>query len=120
LLVRLDFRCPHEFDVTAHRPKGGFFFRLHKHLEIGIYVGLIAGFGHQKRIDPPARRDEIHVAAYCGLGGVEIAKVVDAVDDPKVFVADGEVQDFLIRRKHDERGELNLGPNGNDVRLRIR
>ena len=34
--------------------------------------------------------DEIQVAAYAGLRGMDVTEIVRAIDDPKLFVAGGE------------------------------
>jgi hypothetical protein len=33
---------------------------------------------------------------------MQIAEIVDAVDDPEVFVAGGEIQDLFIGRQNDQ------------------
>jgi len=44
----------------------------------------------------PAGSDQVKVAANAGGGGVDIAEIVSAVDDQKVSIAGGEVQDLLV------------------------
>ena len=61
--------------------------------------------------------DEIQVAADAGLGRVNVAEVVRAVDDPEFLVAGGEIENLLVIGKDDQRGEAELGADGNDVFL---
>ena len=105
--------------MPAHATDGRFFFGLDKDLEVGIDIGLIADLRQKERVDTAARRHQVHVAANSGLGRMEIAEVVDAVDDPKILVAYGEVENLFIRRQHNERSEANLGSNGDNVGLGI-
>ena len=62
---------------------------------------------------------KIHVAADTGLGGMEIAQIVGAVDDPEVFVARGEIKNLLVGRKNNEGRKADLGMDRNDLCLRI-
>ena len=105
--------------MPAHATDGRFFFGLDKDLEVGIDVGLIADLRQKERVDTAAGRYQVHVAANSGLGRMQIAQVVDAVDDPKIFVTYGEVENLFIRRQHNERGEANLGSNGDNVGLGV-
>src|ERR1700678_861562 len=84
------------------RGKARTFFRLNEYLEVGIDAGLIADFGEQKRIDVPARGDEVQVAADAGLGRVNVAKVVRAIDDPEFLVAGSEIEDLFVLGQNDE------------------
>src|SRR5579863_6082146 len=67
----------------------------------------------------PTSRDQVEIAAYSHLGGMQIAKIVSAVDDPELFVPRGEVQNFLIRWQDDQSREADLGANRNDIGLGI-
>ena len=90
-----------------------------KDLEIGFDIRLIADFGQQERIDVTTRGNEIEIAANAGLGRVDVAEVVGAVDDPEFLVAGGEIEDLFVFGKDDECGEAELRANGNNVFLRI-
>ena len=62
-----------------------------------------------------ASGDEIQVAADAGLGRVDVAEIVRAVDDPEFFVAGGEIENLLVIGKDDERREAQLRADGDDV-----
>ena len=66
-----------------------------------------------------ARGDQVQVAANAGLGRVDIAEVVRAIDDPEFLVAGGEVEDLLVLGKNNECRKAQLGAHRNDVFLGI-
>jgi hypothetical protein len=66
-----------------------------------------------------ARGNEIQIAANTGLGRVNVAEVVRAIDDPEFLVAGCEIEDLLILGKDDQCRESQLGANGNNVFFRI-
>src|SRR5262249_33958807 len=66
-----------------------------------------------------ARGDEVKVAADAGLGGVYVAEIVRAVDDPEFLVPRREIEDLLVFRKHDERRKAQLGMDIDDVLLSV-
>src|SRR5258708_6721665 len=65
------------------------------------------------------RGNEIEIAANPLLRWMEIAEIVSAVDDPKLFIASGSIQNFLVHRQHDECRKTNLRVNRNNVGLGI-
>ena len=67
----------------------------------------------------PAGGDEVQIAANAGLGRMDVAEIVRAVDDPEFFVAGGEIENLFVVGKNDERGKAELGMDGNDVFLRV-
>ena len=97
----------------------GAFLGFDEDFQIGLGIRLVADFGQQERIDVAARGDEIQIAADAGLGRVDVAEVVRAVDDPEFLVAGGEIENLLVLGKNDERRKPELGANGDNVFLRI-
>ena len=63
--------------------------------------------------------DEIQIAADTGLRRMDITQIVRTVDDPELLVAGGEVENLLILGKNNERRKAELGPNGDDIFLRV-
>src|SRR5579885_1132700 len=59
--------------------------------------------------------DEVQVAADGGLGGVDVAEIVGAVDDPELPVARGEIQNLLVLGQNDERRHQHFGMNRNNI-----
>ena len=74
----------------------GAFLGFDEDFQIGLGIRLVADFGQQKRIHVSARGDEIQIAANAGLGRVDVAEVVRAVDDPEFFIAGGEIENLLV------------------------
>ena len=62
-----------------------------------------------------ARRDEVQIAFDSGLRRMDITEIVRAIDDPKFAVSGCEIENLLIIRQDDERGEAQLGVNRNDI-----
>src|SRR5208283_2093174 len=119
LLVGLGFACA---DITTQPTVGrytGAFFRFDKEFEVGFGIRLVADFRQQKRIDVSARGDEVQIAADAGLGWMDVAKVVRAIDDPEFLVAGGEIQNLFILGQDDERRKSEFGVDGNNVLLRV-
>ena len=94
--VCLHFPGAHITAQSGVRPDTGPVFRFNEDFEIGLDVRLVADFGEQERIDVAAGRDEVEIAANAGLGRVDVAEVVRAVDDPEFLVAGGEIEDLFV------------------------
>src|SRR5579885_586124 len=63
--------------------------------------------------------DEIQVAANAGLGGMDVAEIVSAIDNPKFSVAGGEVENLFFLGQDDECQEAQFRLYWNDVILRV-
>jgi hypothetical protein len=50
---------------------------------------------------------------------MDIAQVMNAVDNPELLVAGSEIENFLVLGKNDKRRESELGADLDDVLLRI-
>src|SRR5882724_624487 len=102
-------RCPSgSADFTADLTV-----RRDKDFQIDFWVCFLflADFGQEKRVHVTARGYEVEIAADSGLGRMEVAKVVSAVDDPKLLVPCREVENLFVGGQNDERGKANLGAN---------
>ena len=62
---------------------------------------------------------QVQIAANAGLGRMDVAEVVSAVDDPELRVAGREVEDLLVLRQDNESRKPQLGMNGHDVAFRV-
>src|SRR6267143_659248 len=89
--------------AAKHTAGSGALFGFNKQLQVRLGIQIAADLRQEKRIDMPARRDEIEVAAGAGLCRMDIAQIVRAVDDPEFTVAGGEIQYLFFIGKNDER-----------------
>src|SRR6267143_6249675 len=78
--------------AAKHAAGSGALFEFDEQLQVRLGIWIAADFGQEKRIDVPARRDEIEVAADASLRRVDIAQIVRAVDDPEFAVAGCGIQ----------------------------
>src|SRR5580704_10815068 len=96
LLVGFRFPSAHISAQPGVRRDAGAFLGLNEDYEIGFDIRLIADFRQQKGIDVAAGGNQVQVAANAGLGGMNVAEVVRAVDDPEFLVAGGEIEDLFV------------------------
>ena len=96
LAYACDFPGAHITAQSGVRRDTGPVLWFHEDFEIGLDVRLVADFREQERIDVAAGGDEIQIAANAGLGRVDVAEVVRAVDDPEFLVAGGEIEDLFV------------------------
>src|ERR1700694_5503268 len=100
-------RGQHKSGRAVKRLKHGLVCRLDKDFEIGL-PAAVAGLVQQQRIDIPCSRDERDIGAAVGLGGLDVAEVLDAFDDPEILVTHHEVQNLLRSGQDDQGGKADL------------
>jgi hypothetical protein len=114
-LVGIHFTRGHEIAGEGIHADARLLFRLDEDFQVRLDVRLVADFLKQKRIDVAAGGDEIQIAANTGLRRVDVAEVVRAVDNPKIFVAGSEVENFLVFGQHDKSRVAQFGMDSDDV-----
>ena len=93
----------HKIPSESVHADAGLLLRLDEDFQVRFDVRLVADFLKEERIDVAAGGNEVQIAPNTRLGRVDVAEIVCAIDDPIIFVAGREIEDFLVFRQHDER-----------------